>query len=347
MADIDATSNLTLADVAKITNPDQTITNNIVEILNESNPIIEDMVFKQGNLTDGYQFALRSKLPKGQWKQLYRAISSDSSGYTQVIERTANLQAYAEIDAKLADLSGNIKSLLASEEKAYIEGLGQQFAEAVFYSNSNRDAEQFLGLAPRYNNGSSENAENIIDAGGRGSDNASIWIVNWSDDNCGGLIPKNGKAGLQREFIGKQHEYRKTSDDKDGRNAFYITHFDWDLGMFVRDWRSIVRIANIDRSQLSSVWNNGAFAGSSANLPELIKIGSNQIRGTSGRMRIYCDRTMKSMLERQLANATQGSTLSYMDVGGKRVSAADGIPIRVCDALKVDEAHIPNLPTVV
>src|SRR5690606_24202108 len=53
-------------------------------------------------------------------------------------------------------------------------------------------------------------------------------------------------AGLQSRDLGEQ-----TLIDADGgRYQGYRTHYKWDLGFTLRDWRYAVRIANIDAGEL-------------------------------------------------------------------------------------------------
>ncbi len=49
---------------------------------------------------------------------------------------------------------------------------------------------------------SAGNAQNIIDAGGTGTDNTSIWLV-WGENTVHGIFPKGQKAGIQMEDKGR------------------------------------------------------------------------------------------------------------------------------------------------
>ena len=39
------------------------------------------------------------------------------------------------------------------------------------------------------------------------------------------------------------------TDDEGGMYQGYRTHYKWDIGLCVRDWRYVVRIANIPKTQ--------------------------------------------------------------------------------------------------
>ena len=52
--------NPTLADLAKVTDPDGSISD-VVEILNQTNEILLDMTWLEGNLTTGHRTTVRGR----------------------------------------------------------------------------------------------------------------------------------------------------------------------------------------------------------------------------------------------------------------------------------------------
>src|SRR6185369_6127768 len=89
---------------------------------------------------------------------------------------------------------------------------------------------------------------NIVNAGGTSANsNTSIWLIGWGQNTVHGLFPKGSKAGLQVRDMGEV----ALTDANNNVYQGYRTHFKWDCGISVRDWRYVVRIANINV-------NNGA-----------------------------------------------------------------------------------------
>jgi len=124
-------------------------------------------------------------------------------------------------------------------------------------------------------------------------------------------------------------------DGPGGRMEAYRTHYRWDAGLSVRDWRYIVRIPNIEKSALTKAASAGA------DLIDLMTQAIEMIPSLSmGRPVFYCSRTIRSFLRRQIMNKTVNSTLSMDSVAGKKVVTFDGIPVRRCDALAADEALV-------
>ena len=105
-------------------------------------------------------------------------------------------------------------------------------------------------------------AVNILDAGGTGSDNASVYLVVWGDQTVYCPFPKGSKAGLTHEDLGEQTVY-----NSDGtRLQAFATRYQWKNGLVVKDWRYVVRICNIDISDLiSSTGTQASTAATSLN----------------------------------------------------------------------------------
>lgn len=328
-----SSNNPTLLDHTKALDPDGSIAA-VVEILNQTNEMLLDMTFIEGNLPTGHRTTIRTGLPAPTWRKLYGGVQPTKSTREQVDESCGMLEAYAEVDKALADLNGNTAEFRLSEARAHLEGINQSLQETVINGNTDVNPERFMGLAPRFNDTSTANGDNIIDGSGTGSDNRSIWLVVWGPETCHGIIPKGSQAGIQVNDKGQV-----TIEDVDGnggRMEAYRTHFRLDAGLCVKDWRYVVRIANIDRSALT------VDASSGANLPNLMFQAMNLVPSLSmGRPAFYMSRDVMTFAQQQIASGTSGSTLTYENVGGLMTTNFQGmIPMRRVDKLAADEAQI-------
>lgn len=323
----------TLLDKANATDPDGNIAT-VVEILNETNEILQDMVFLEGNLATGHRTTIRTGLPVPTWRALYGGVQPTKSTRAQITDSCGMMEAYAEIDKALADLNGNTAAFRLSEDSAHLEGMSQEAAESIFSANDAVDPQKFTGFGPRYNDLSASNADNIIPGGGTGNDNASIWLVGWGPNTCHGIYPKGSKAGLT--MTDKGQVTIENVDGQNGRMEGYRTHYRWDMGLTLRDWRYVVRIANIDRSELQP---NPADGG--ANLPRLMYEAIDRLPNT-GNVKLcwYMDRKIRTVFGQQLSSAVGNSTLTVEMAGGVRTMMWDEVPIRRVDALEVDEATV-------
>jgi len=321
---------LNLADWAKRLDPDGK-TATIVEILNETNEVLEDMAWVPGNLPTGHRTTVRTGLPTVAWRILNYGVAQSKSRSVQVTDTCGMLEAYSKIDKSLADLNGNTAEFRLSEDRPFLEAMNQEMASTLFYGNTSTDPEEFLGLAPRYSSLSAENADNIVTGGSDDTDNTSIWLVVWGPNTCHGIFPKGSMAGLQHQDLGED----TLTDAAGGEYQGYRAHYKWDAGLCLRDWRYVVRICNIDVSDLAK-----DASGDSADIQDLLdqalEIPPNLRMGTPV---IYCNKTIRSILRRQVKRVGN-IRLNLDNFEGKQILSYDGIPVRRCDAILDTEALV-------
>ena len=333
----------TLVDVATRSDPNGN-TAKIAELLTLSNPILADMVWKEGNLTTGERTTVRTGLPSVAFRQLNAGVAKSKSTVAQVDEGAAELVGESQVDRSLAILSGNPGEYRLSEAAPFFEAMNQTMATTLFYGNAKASPKEFTGLAPRYNSLSGFTGPQIIDAGGTGSDNRSIWLVAWSPNTVTGIYPKNTKAGLMHmdatanDRAGPDSypigDYVKDADNND--YLAYKDHYQWNCGLAVKDYRYIVRIANIDKSELVKTGATGADL-QDLMIQALETIHSTDMPGMN--VVFYAPRIISSFLRRQMVSQ-KNAFLSWSEIGGKRVTTFDTVPIRRTDALNVDEARV-------
>lgn len=326
-----AANNPTLIDLSKRLDPDGKIAS-IVELLNQSNDVLTDMSFIEGNLPTGHKTTIRTGLPTPTWRKLYGGVQPGKSTTVQVTDSCGMLEAYAEVDKALADLNGNSAAFRLSEDAAHIESMSQEMASTLFYGNEGTEPEAFTGLAPRYSSLSAQNADNIIDAfSGSGGDLTSIWLCVWGPQTGHGIYPKGSLAGLQMSDKGQVTV--ENVDGAGGRMEGYRTHYRWDCGVSIRDWRYFVRIANIDISELGTIANT-------KNLINWMVQASERIPSFGkGRAAFYMNRTLREKLRLGILERVS-SNLTWETVEGKRVMTFDDIPVRRTDALINTETRV-------
>jgi len=329
---------ITLADLANELKDDGDVVSDIIEILKDTNPILDDIPWVQCNNGTKHLTTSRSGIPTATWRKLYQGVMPQKAANTQVEDTCGMLEAWSEVDSKLLEISGNGAQVRMNEAHAFIEGMNRQQAETIFYGNTAVNPERFMGFAPRFSDKSAENGGQIIDAGGTGSDNTSIWMIVWGPRTSHGIYPKNLKSGLTREDKGKT-----TKELPDG--SLFDVHrekFNWECGLTVRDWRYVVRVANIDVSEMIA-GNIDMFA---LLRKGYWKLKQRQIAG--GKACIYANADVLEALDAQCTpTAATSSTsssgnvrLRYTEVEGKEVMSYRGMPIRESDALLSTEARV-------
>lgn len=286
----------------------------------------------EGNLPTGHLTTVRTGLPSVAWRMINNGVQPSKSTTVQQTDTAGELMGYSDIDKTLVEINGNQAAFRMSEDMAFYESFSQQFASTLFYGNVNVNPERFAGLVPRYSSLSAANARNIINAGGS-SARTSIWIVTWGPNTVHMFYPKGTQAGLEHKDLGLSDI---TNSDGSIRPA-YRTRFQWRAGLSLRDWRYVVRIANIDSSTLATAGDTGY---SGPNLINQIVRGLNQIENPSmGRPIIYANRTVVTALDNLAQNKTNVH-LAMGDYAGQNTLMFRGIPIRMTDAILNTESAV-------
>ena len=335
-----ATTNLTLADWAKRTDPDGRIPV-VAELLSQTNEILDDAVFKEGNLPTGERVVIRTGLPTVYWRALNQGIPNSKSTTAQVDEACGMLEARSEVDKDLAMLNGNTAQFRLSEDTAFLEAMNQTQAQTLFYGNPSTEPKSFLGLAGRYSTLTGTIGTNVLDAGGStATSQSSIFLVCWGDNTVYCPFPKGSKAGLIHEDLGEQTVY-----DSGNRMQAYSTRYQWKNGLVVKDWRYVVRIANIESSVLLAQTGDQATTAVDTNIVNLMARAIYKIPNMSmGRCAFYMNRKIHAGLSSMALSKTQ-NVLAINDglaQFGKPHAWLSflGVPLRKCDQLINTEAVV-------
>ena len=334
-----STQALTLADWAKRIDPDGKVPT-IAELLSQSNEILEDCVFMEGNLPTGHRSVIRTGLPTVYWRAINQGIPTSKSTTAQVDEACGMLEAYSEVDKDLAELNGNTGQFRLSEDTAFLEAMNQTQAQTLFYGTPGTDPKQFLGLATRYSSTTAGNGQNILLAGGSGSDNTSIYLVVWGENTVFCPFPKGSKAGLNHEDLGINTVW----DSAGARYQAYRTHYQWKNGLVVKDWRYVVRIANIDVSDLIAQSGTQAASASTAIIKLMARALYRIPNMAMGRAAFYMNRTVHSGLALAALDKSQyvlkiNEGLSQFGTPSSYLSFL-GVPLRRVDSLLNTEAVV-------
>lgn len=321
------TTSLTLADWAKRLDPNGSISV-IVEMLSQTNEILTDMQWIEGNLPTGNRATIRSGLPSVAWRLLNYGVQPSKATTVQVDDSCGMLEARSVVDCDLAKLNGNLGTFRLSEAKAFLEAMNQEMAETLFYGDTAATPEKFLGLTPRYSSTTPANGTNVILGGGVQTDNTSVWLVAWSDQTVHGIFPKGLISGLQHRDLGEV----TVLDTAGGRYQAYEDLFQWKCGFTLKDWRYAVRICNIDVSSL--VAESGQ-----ADLIKLMIRAINKLPSNLGTRVFYCNRTVSTMLMIQALNKSS-SVFGVVPAANQFQTNFFGIPVRTVDRLRTNEALV-------
>jgi hypothetical protein len=330
---------LTLADMSKRTSPDGKISP-MAELLSQQNDVLEDIVFKEANQPTSHVESIRTGLPDVYFRSYNQGVPTSKSATAQVTEPMAMAEARSYIDSKLLMLNGNSAQARMSEEVAFVESMNQKMIGNIFNGNIGVDPKSFTGLATRFSSTTAGNGNNVLLAGGAGSDNASIYFVTWDIDTVFTVYPKGSQAGLIMRDLGEE-----AVNDSNG-NQFQAQRslFQWDMGLVVKDWRYVTRIANIDLSDWIGVTGTQASTAATNVLKLMMKAIARKPNQSKGRSVFYCNRSIQEGLMIQ-AMEKSSAVLSIQDglsQFGQEIQMLKfmGYPIRGVDQLGIAETLV-------
>lgn len=324
----------------------------IAEMLSQSTALVEDMPLKEGTEIFGHEFSYRTSLPAGNFRQLNQGVGYSKSTTGKARLGMGSLEGYSQIDRMLAEANpSGIEAFRTTEDVAFIEGMGQTWEQTLWYGNTNTNPAAFLGMSLFYNTltqATAQNAVNVINGGGVGSSNASLWLIAWGERTVYGTYPRNSKAGLVSE---DKADTVPAYDNVGNRYEAYTTYFRQQGNIVPEDWRNAVRIANLDTT-------SAGLAGASA--PDLFLLLSQAVmlppalgKGVSGIMKtdsptdptpsvrpvIYANRTIRFWMDAQ-GMRDRNVLLTINDAAGRPQDVFRGVPVKISDRLLITESAV-------
>lgn len=330
------TSNtMTLADIAKRMDPNLKDIANVVEVLQAQNDILKFLPFMEGNLPVGHRTTIRNGLPSIGTRRINQGVTPGKSTTKQFDEGTMLVEAYSEADEEALRLGGNEAQLRASEDVATLEAMNQFFSTQFFYGNSAQYVDRINGIATRYNSLSGEYAGQILDAGGTQSDNTSIYMAGLGERGLHGIYPSGTNAGIERTDLGRQ-----MIQENGTRRTVKTTKFVWHAGLALKDYRHVIRVANIDVSNLATF---GSGSDTSAKLLRLMIQAQNLLPANPGgyglKYVMLVNKTVKTWADIMTMEKTNAA-FALKEIYGQEFTTFRGVPIVVCDAITNAESRV-------
>jgi hypothetical protein len=330
---------MTLADLAQTFGNGNEAIRILVNYMSEQTALAQDVMWRATNKDTEYIFRVANALPAVQFRSINEGVFPTRGSATIITETCSLMESTFIIDKELMDISPDKQIYRLEQAQNHLEAFMQKFSEELWYGNRSGDPRGLQGLSERYSTLAGPAGDQILDAGGTGNNNASIWIITHGDRSFHGLYPKNTRAGFEHIAGGKENIQDKT-DAATGAIATYegyLDRFKWRVGIALPDWRQIVRICNISVSDLLTA---GTASDTSADLLLLMTRAANRLKSvTQGRIAIYMNREVKEAWEIQLLNK-QNLALTFDSATGKIVTGFHGWPIKIDDMLISAEERV-------
>lgn len=327
-------SSMTLRDAAINFSGISASQKTLINLLSQSNGLMERLPFRQGNLDTGERFRVVVGHPGVSYRSINEGIAPTRGTKNVITEHTSLFESVSEIDKELVDIAPDKSIYRLEESAAHIESIGNAVAAEVWYGNRAADPRGVFGLSERYSSLNGMASPYIIDAGGTGSDNASMWILGLGDAGVHGIYPRNTKMGLEHDASGV---IDLIDPENQGTYQGYRDRFKFRVGLALKDFRQCVRIANIDVNDLATA---GTAADTSANLYQLMIRATNRLHNPNNvNVAIFMNRALKEAWEIQVTHL-HTLALTIDQANGKVTTQFRGWPIIVDDNLLVTEERV-------
>lgn len=343
-------SYLSIVDVTNRLDPDLSVAP-IAEMLSQCNEFIDDVPWQAGNEVGGHEFTLRTSIPTGYWRQLGQGTPFSKSTTVKARVSMGELVGWSQIDQTTAEASGDVAAFRETEDVAFLEGMSQTLIQTFIYGNSTTNPASFMGLAPFYNTvnqNTAMNAAAVIDGGGTGNSNTSIWGVGWGPRQMFAVYPRGSKFGLAMENF----DLRWPAFDSIGNPyTAYTAKFRVTCGLVPMDWRYAFRIANIDTTTAGLAGPNALdifatlaqavmlFPTAPRELSGITKSDAPNDSASGVRFVIYVNRTIRHWMDVQAIRNRQ-VLLTPDQYAGRPVDRFRGTRIAVVDQIINSEARV-------
>lgn len=308
----------------------------VVNLLSQQGSVLEDAELIECNRGDKHIVSMVSGLPEVAWHGYYEGVQPTAGKRIFTTDSLAMAETVSQIDVNILKGAKNPAKERADEAELHIESLGQSVIGGFFYGDPKNKPSEIMGLSPRFSDlNSATTGGQIVNAGGSGDTNTSLWFVTWGQKQTGLLYPYDNKslAGISHEDNGRVQAFE--ADNK----SFYVMEdrFKWHAGLTLGDYRYVVRIANIDAASVSS---------GDVDIYKFLSTAYYKHWGhriPRGRTVIYCNTSICELIDDANINRGNGDNfvrLSPGEIEGRQIMSYRGIPIKVTDQLRNDESRV-------
>jgi hypothetical protein len=330
MAEINIGGYYTLIDTIKMLAPGDASFLFCAQTLARKNPVVREAPILEANQALTHIGNRTSSLPTVAFRAINQGVTKSGHKEAQITEPMALMEAMSQIDIELCRLGpGSPEQVRQRIDAAHMEAMAQKLATTIFYGSLGTDPLSFNGFATRfasstvYPNGDSSWWYNVQLAGGSGSDGTSIYVVEWGENKCHLIYPKGTQAGMEIRFLGEQLVL-----DADSKQFLaYITDLKWRCGIFIADERCVQRIANIEVSGASNIFDDDQLITALNRLPDA---------GENPATRIYVNRPIRTQMDIRVKDKNNVNYTNVNDAFGKPVLYFRGVPVQICDAITTE-----------
>jgi len=333
---------LTYRDLMSRLKGDKTFDHEIVEIMLEQNPMLEDMVIVEANDGTSNKTTIRTGLPDVAWTAFYEGVQGSKGSVKQIRNTAGRIQTKIEIASDLWDQAPDKSALLLDEVAQHSQAMMNEVQDCLIYGKIATEPKKFNGLVNFYSQlGGVTSTDDkvakhyVFDAKSSSQTSTaalrSIFLVGWSQKSIRCFYPKGTSGGL------KKGEFKMRVDAVDSVNGgtYEVNrqYLEWQLGLDVRDYRYAGRLANIQSDEMFDT--SGV-----PNYWELLRRLTTRVRSDGVRQVFYMDKLTWEAVCVWADRKTSANAVQFGDLNAGIPHKLFGITVRECDALNTNETEV-------
>lgn len=328
MTEVNVGGVYTLVDLAKMMDPNGGRLLFCAQTLARKNPIVREFPIMEANQLLTHVGNRDASLPTVQKRAINDGVPKSTHKEVPITAPMSLFETMSQIDTEILKLAGaNAEAVRQRKDAKFLEAMAQAVADEIFYGSLADDVLGFNGLSTIFNsstaypNGDSTWYYNVQLAGGDGSNTTSIWVIEPGPEKVHLIYPKGTQAGIEVNDLGKQLVTGITTGTQ---FTAFVTQFMWRCGLFVQDERCVQRIANVEYTGSTNIFNDDQLITALNRLPDM---------GENPATRIYVNRAVRTQMDIWAKDKNNVNYMNVADAAGKPVLYFRGVPVQVCDGI--------------
>lgn len=333
---------LTYRDLLSGLKGDKTFDHEIVELMVEQNPILDDLVITEANDGSSNKTTIRTGLPNAAWVEFYEGVQASKGSKQQIRNTAGHLKSKLEVDADMWETAPDKSALLRDEIEAHAATMMNEMADALFYGNIGTEPKKFNGLVKFFATlgGASSTDETlakhyVFDAKSTTQASVaalrSIWLIGWGNKSVRCFYPRGSQGGM------KKGEFKKVdvsnADDTTKTYEAYRQYLSWQLGLDVRDYRYCGRLANLQSDEMFDTSGVPDYV-------ELLRRMMSRVRSDGVKQVFYMDHLTWEAVGVWMSRKTMSNAIGFKDLQERPTETLFGVPVRISDSLNTNETAV-------
>ncbi len=320
----------------------------VINLAVRANEMLDDITVIEANNGTALETTFRTETPKPVWTQYYGGIPANKGSKAKLKVTCGRMGTKIVVDKKLFDDAKDKDAVLADEVQSAQDGMRLEMGNALIYGKLSDNPLGINGLFKHYSaygdesTDDTESAHYVLNAFGAGAGAkkssedklGSVALIGWSPNTITCFHAQNHRQGGIEITPKRVVDIADPDAGADATYEAYLQYFYWELGLAVRDFRYGGRVCNIQRDDML----NGADKGQS--YIELIDRLAMRVHDQGVRQAFYMDKQMFENFCVLFSRMTRANAITFQNVEGRKEKKLFGIPVRIQDCMKVNEAKV-------